>query len=55
MSGKETDVFLSVCGVLQIAGVDYTASGNSISWDGKSLDEIVLQAGDVFLVQYVKA
>ena len=55
MSGKETDVFLSVCGVVQIAGVDYTASGNSISWDGKSLDEIVLQAGDVFLVQYVKA
>ena len=53
-SGKETDVFLSVCGMIQIAGVDYTASGNAISWSDKTLADIGLQAGDVFLVQYVK-
>lgn len=53
-SGKETDVFLSVCGMVQIAGVDYTASENTISWSDKTLADIGLQAGDVFLVQYVK-
>jgi len=54
-SGKETDVFLSVCGMVQIAGVDYTASENTISWSDKTLADIGLQAGDVFLVQYTKA
>ena len=54
-SGKETDVFLSVCGVVQIAGTDYTASGSTISWSGKSLEDVGLQAGDVFLVQYIKS
>jgi len=53
-SGKETGVLLSVCGMIQIAGVDYTASGNTISWTGKTLDDIGLQAGDIFVVQYVK-
>ena len=53
-SGKETDVLLSVCGMIQIAGVDYTASGNTISWSGKTLADIGLQAGDVFVVQYIK-
>ena len=54
-SGKEDSVVLSVCGVVQIPGSDYIASGNSISWNAKTLDDIGLQAGDVFLVQYVKA
>ena len=54
-SGKENDIMLSVCGVVQIAGVDYTASGNTISWSDKSLADIGLQAGDVFIVHYVKA
>ena len=53
-TGKENAVFLSVCGVVQIAGVDYTASGNTINWTGKTLADIGLQAGDIFVVQYVK-
>lgn len=53
-TGKETGVLLSVCGMIQIPGVDYTASGNTISWTGKTLDDIGLQAGDIFVVQYVK-
>ena len=53
-TGKETDVFLSVCGMIQIAGVDYAASGNTISWSDETLADVGLQAGDVFLVQYVK-
>ena len=54
-SGKENSVMLSVCGVIQIAGTDYAASGNAISWNDKTLADIGLQAGDVFLLQYVKA
>ena len=54
-SGKENNVMLSVCGVTQIAGTDYTASGNTISWSDKALADIGLQEDDVFLVQYTKA
>ena len=55
MSGKESDVILSVCGVMQIAGEDFTASGNTISWDNKTLADIGIQVDDIFLVQYIKA
>ena len=54
-NGKESNVMLSVCGVMQIAGTDYTASGNSIGWSDKTLADIGLQAGDVFIVHYAKA
>ena len=54
-SGKETSVLLSVCGVVQVAGTDYTASGNTISWNDKELDNIGLRAGDTFVIHYTKA
>lgn len=54
-SGKETSVLLSVCGVVQVAGTDYAASGNTISWNNKELDNIGLRAGDTFVIHYTKA
>ena len=55
MSGKEGNILLSVCGVTQIYNVDYSASGNAISWANKELENIGLRAGDVFVVHYDKA
>ena len=53
-SGQENNILLFVSGVAQIAGVDFSASGNSISWNNKALDDIDLAAGDSFLIQYIK-
>ena len=53
-AGKELSVLLAVCGLIQIAGTDYTASGSSISWNGKGLDTVGLRAGDTFVVRYSK-
>ena len=53
-AGKELNVLLAVCGLIQIAGTDYTASGSSISWNGKGLDNASLRAGDTFVVRYSK-
>ena len=53
-SGQESNTLLFVSGIAQIVGVDFTASGNSISWDSKGLDAIGLAVGDTFLVQYIK-
>lgn len=54
-SGQENNILLFVSGVAQVAGVDFTASGNSISWNNKALDSLGLVAGDTFIIHYVKA
>ena len=54
-SGQEGNTLLFVSGLAQIVGSDFTASGNSISWNNKGLDSIGLTAGDSFLIQYIKA
>ena len=53
--GQEDKVLLFVSGVAQIAGVDFTASGNSISWNNQGLDSIGLYPGDTFTIQYIKS
>ena len=53
--GEENNVLLFVSGVAQYAGIDFTASGSSISWTGKALDNVGLAAGDSFLVRYSRA
>ncbi len=53
--GRENQVILSVGGVAQVAGVDFTASGNLISWNAKALEAIGLVEGDTFVVHYIKA
>ena len=55
MSGKENNVLLSVCGITQIYNTDYSASGNTITWDSKGLEDVGLRAGDVFVIHYIKA
>lgn len=50
--GHESEVLLFVGGVAQVAGVDFVANGNRISWSEKGLDEIELVAGDILVVQY---
>ena len=52
--GQESNTLLFVSGLAQIVGTDFTASGNSISWNNKALDDIDLAAGDAFLIQYIK-
>ena len=54
-TGQESNILLFVSGVAQSAGVDFSASGDSISWDGKALDNIGLFQGDSFIVHYVMA
>lgn len=53
-AGKEQDVMLSVCGLIQVVGTDYIATGNVISWANKGLDNASLRAGDTFVVRYSK-
>ena len=54
-SGKENSVLLFASGIAQIEGTDFTASGNSISWTGKALDDVDLSDGDIFVIQYSKS
>lgn len=54
-TGQENGVTLSVCGIIQTPSVDFTASGNTISWTNKGLANIDLAAGDVFIVHYLNA
>ena len=54
-TGQEDNTLLFVSGIAQIAGVDFSASGNSISWDNKALDAISLAEGDTFLIHYSRA
>ena len=51
-AGTENNIFLSVCGVAQIPEVDFTVSGNIISWGNKALHEITFVAGDTFSISY---
>ena len=53
--GQETNTLLFVSGLAQTAGIDFSASANSISWNNKALDDIPLAVGDNFLIQYIKA
>lgn len=53
-AGQESNTLLFVSGIAQTVGVDFSASGNSISWNNKALDDIALTAGDSFLVQYIR-
>ena len=52
-SGTESSVLLAVCGIIQNAGSDFVANGNSISWDNKELENIGLIEGDIFTVHYL--
>lgn len=54
-SGQESNTLLFVSGIAQIVGSDFTALGNSITWNSKGLDNIALVAGDTFLIQYIRA
>ena len=51
-TGTENNILLSVCGVAQIPEVDFSVSGNTISWDNKALHEITFVAGDTFSISY---
>lgn len=53
-TGKEGEVLCFVQGLAQAAGIAFSVSGNSLSWNGKTLDGNV-SSGDVFIVQYIKA
>ena len=53
--GKESSTLLFISGVAQAYGIDFSASGNSISWDDKALENIGLEAGDLFIIHYIKA
>ena len=52
-SGQEGNTLLFVSGIAQTVGVDFSASGNSITWNNKALDDIPLIAGDSLLIQYI--
>ena len=54
-SGEESNILLFVSRVAQTAGIDFSASGNSISWNAKGLDTVGLREGDSFIIHYVKA
>ena len=54
-SGQESNILCFVDGVAQAAGTDFSASGNSITWNNKGLADVGLVAGDVFILHYVKA
>ena len=54
-SGKESNILCFVCGVAQAVDTDFSASGNSITWNGKALDEVGLAVGDTFIVHYITA
>ena len=53
-SGQENNILLFVEGVAQSALTDFSASGNSISWNAKGLDTIGLREGDSFIIHYAK-
>ena len=53
-SGEETNILCSISGIIQPAGVAFEVSGNTLYWGNKTLYGS-LNAGDVFVVHYVKA
>ena len=52
--GKESSVLCFVGSTVHISGVDFSASGYSISWNNLPLAEAGLRAGDIIIVQYSK-
>ena len=54
-AGHEANVILSVGGVMQVPGVDFTVNGKKVSWGDKDLKDIDLAEGDVFIVSYPTA
>ena len=52
-AGQENNTSLSVAGLELAVGVDFVASGSTISWNGKGLDNAGLDVGDVVIVHYV--
>ena len=53
-AGLECNTLLFLDGIAQIEGIDFTAAGNSISWNNLGLDHIGLRVGDVLLIHYFK-
>ena len=49
--GEENNILCFVAGVIQPVGTAFTVSGNTVSWDEKTLDG-TLSAGDSFIIQY---
>ena len=45
-------VVVSVCGIIQMPGIDYDVYENIVSWKNKSLDSLGLIVGDSVTVQY---
>lgn len=45
-------VVVSVCGIIQMPGIDYDVYENIVTWKNKSLDSIGLIIGDTITVQY---
>ena len=45
-------VSLSIQGLIQTEGTDYSISGGTISWTDKELANVGLMAGDIFVIQY---
>lgn len=52
-SGEENNILLAVCGIIQVAGIDFVANGNSISWNNKELENLGLIEGDIFTIHYL--
>ena len=53
-AGTESNTLLFLDGIAQIEGSDFSASGNSISWGNKGLDNIGIREGDIILIHYIK-
>lgn len=45
----------AIQGSAQQYAVDYTVSGTTLDWNGLGLDTLGLAAGDVLLIEYIKA
>lgn len=52
VTGKEANVMLAVCGMVQVPGDDFEISGNVVAWTGKGLADIGMEANDIFVVSY---
>ncbi len=52
--GYEDRVLLFASGVAQYAGIDFSASGQVISWQGLGLADVELKTGEIFLIHYLK-
>ena len=53
-SGHEANLLVFVSGIALNAGIDFTASGNTVSWENKGLDSIELHTGDRFIIHYIR-